>query len=292
MPVDLSIIIVNFNTRDLTVNCIKSVINNTKDLRYEIILVDNASADGSLEALSKFDIKIIRNSQNLGFSKANNIGIKEASGKAILLLNSDTKTHNNSIKEAYLKLKEADILTVKIKGEDGKNQQAGGFGPNLFNLFCWAFFLDDIPGLNRFIRPYQISDLSFFNQDRKVDWVMGAFFMMKRQVVKRIGVLDENIFMYGEEMEYCRRARDDGFKIKYFSQPEIIHYGMGSSESGEGAILGEYRALKYFFSKYGNKITNFIIGVIIKLSIILRIVMFSLFDKNKARIYEKAYKNI
>lgn len=290
MKVDLSIIIVNYNTKDLTTSCIKSIMEFTKGFNYEIILVDNASTDGSVEEIEKLDVKIIKNKKNLGFSRGNNQGIQIAQGQAILLLNSDTKIYNNAINQALDKLKEADILTVRIKSEDGKNQQAGGYGPNLFNLFCWAFFIDDIPFLSKLIKPYQISNLKLFNEDRQLDWVIGAFFLMKKEVVGRIGGLDENIFMYGEEMEYCRRARDAGFKVRYYSEPEIIHYGMGSSETGEGAIIGEYRALKYFFKKYGNLLSNFFLNLIIKMSIILRIVIFSFSRPHKAKIYAKAYK--
>lgn len=303
--VELSIIIINYNTKDMTRNCIESVVEHTTGLNYEIILIDNASSDGSAEYFENFcfgsdraarlaarqvPCHYIKNTKNLGFSKANNQGIKIAKGAAILLLNSDTKICDNAIGEAVLKLKTADILTINIKSENGKSQQAGGFGPTLFNLFCWAFFIDDLPIFNRLIRSYQISDLSFFEKDEKVDWVMGAFFLMKRKVVEKVGMLDENIFMYGEEMEYCRRARDAGFKIRYYHEPSIIHFGMGSAESGEGAIVGEYRALRYFFQKYEDEWQNFILKIIIKISICLRILIFSLIDRPKSKVYEKALK--
>jgi hypothetical protein len=292
MKVDLSIIIVNYNTKDLTISCIKSVQEHTKGLNYEIILVDNASDDGSIEEIKKLGVKIIQNAKNFGFSKANNQGIKIARGDTILLLNSDTEIHNNAIGLASEKLKKADILTVKIKSENGENQQAGGYGPNLFNLFCWAFFIDDIHFLYKLIKPYQISYLNFFDQDRQVDWVIGAFFMMKKAVIEKIGALDENIFMYGEEMEYCRRARNAGFKIRYYSKPEIIHYGMGSSESGEGAIIGEYKALKYFFRKFQPSWQNYILNFILRSSILLRIMLYNFKGSSKAKIYAKAFKNI
>lgn len=297
---DLSIIVVNYNTKEMTQDCLTSILENTRGLNYEIILIDNGSSDGSAAHFNNFfssprresapAFKIIKNNTNLGFSKANNQGLKIASGRAILLLNSDTKICDNAIGEAVKKLKSADILTVNIKSEDGKNQQAGGFGPTLFNLCCWAFFFDDLPLFNKLIKPYQISDLHFFDRDENVDWVMGAFFLMKKEVVSRIGLLDENIFMYGEEMEYCRRARNAGYKIRYYAAPSIIHYGRGSSESGEGAIIGEYRALRYFFRKYESGWQNLILKVIIKISICLRILIFSILGNPRSKIYEKAFK--
>jgi GT2 family glycosyltransferase len=295
--IDLSIIIVSYNTKDLTQKCIESIVKNTHKVSYEIIIVDNASTDGSIEKIrnSKFEIRnsimIIENKENLGYAKANNLGIKAAKGNAYLLLNSDTLILEDAIDKAYEHLKEADIFTINLKNEDMTNQQAAGYGPNVFNIFCWAFFIDDLPILGNIIHPYQISNKSFFNQTHRVDWVMGAFFMMKKQVIDKIGFLDEKIFMYGEEMEFCKRARLKKFKIMYFSAPAIIHFGMGSSESSEGAVIGEYRALRYFFSKNHSSLTSLIINLLLRMSIIIRVIIYSALGNNRAQIYAKAYQN-
>jgi GT2 family glycosyltransferase len=311
--IDLSIIIVSFNTKELIKNCIESIIKNTNKISYEIIIVDNASNDGSVEYLNDISrdkspagqrfaagnagrrlvptIKVIKNNDNLGYAKANNLGIKAAKGKAHLLLNSDTLILAGSIDKAYEHLKKSDILTINLKNEDMTNQQAAGYGPNLFNIFCWAFFIDDLPFLNRVIHPYQISNTSFFNESHPVDWVMGAFFMMKREVVEKIGFLDEKIFMYGEEMEFCHRAKLKKFKIMYYSAPAIIHFGMGSAESSEGAVVGEYKALKYFFSKNHSLLTVKIINVLLKMSIVIRIIIYSVLGSKRTQIYAKAFQN-
>jgi GT2 family glycosyltransferase len=301
MHIDLSIIIVSYNTKELTENCIDSIINNTRVTSYEIIVIDNASTDGSVKMIDELSkkfsspfplIQLIKNKSNLGYARANNQGIKAAKGKGYLLLNSDTIILENSIDEAYEYLKEADIFTINLKNEDMTNQQAAGFGPNMFNIFCWAMFIDDLPFMNRIIKPYQISDLKYFNETHEVDWVMGAFFLMKKEVVAKTGFLDENIFMYGEEMEYCKRARNQGFSIMYFHTPSIIHLGMGSSETSEAAILGEYRALKYFFEKYYNIWRKGFLNTVIYASILLRIAIYSIINPNKAKMYEKAFKTV
>lgn len=298
---DLSIIIVSFNTDKLTQACLESIIKNTTKISYEIIVVDNGSKDKSIESLNNLktknsqsaqEIKIIENKKNLGYAKANNIGIKAAKGKAILLLNSDTVILPSAIDESYEHLRNADILTVNLKSPDMTNQQAAGFGPNMLNIFCWAFFIDDLPIVPTLVHPYQISDKSYFEKNHQVDWVMGAFFLMKRKVFESIGLLDENIFMYGEEMEYCKRARDNGFKIMYFNRPSIIHFGMGSSESSEGAIIGEYKALKYYFHKYYSGQKEILLKIIIKMSIIIRVAVFSLINRDRSKIYEKAFKSV
>ncbi len=293
--VDLSIVIVNYNTKKLTAECVESIISHTKRLNYEIIIIDNFTTDESVNFLSKEfpDIRIIANKQNLGYAKANNQGIKEAKGRAILLLNSDTKITKSDVLEKSVELlRKKDILTINIQAMDGHNQQAAGFGPNLLNLFFWAFFLDDLPILRNLVKPYQISSLKYFDTNHDVDWVIGAFFLAKREVFEKTGYLDERIFMYGEEMEFCRRARKNGYNVGYFCQPSIIHYGMGSAESSDSAIIGEYQALKYFFQKHEPQWKNYILSAIIKASIVLRIIIFNLIRRKKAKIYAKAFYKV
>lgn len=297
--IDLSIIIVSYNTKKLTAKCIESIVKNTHKISYEIIIVDNASNDGSVEFLNQFCrenpdivISLIKNNSNVGYAKANNQGIKKAKGKAILLLNSDTIISENSIDNAYKHLKNADILTINLKNPDMTNQQAAGFGPNFLNIFCWAFFLDDFPFVDKIIKPYQISKIKYFEKTHEVDWVMGAFFLMKREVVQKIGYLDEKIFMYGEEMEFCKRAQLKKFKIYYFSSPSIVHLGMGSADTCEGAIIGEYKALKYFFRKYYSKHLMFFLIILLKISILLRMLIYSIIDRTRYEIYKKAFKII
>ncbi len=295
MGIDLSVVIVNYNTKNLTIDCLESIFNHTHKINFEIILIDNNSTDNSVENIKrKFQrVRIIQNSRNVGYAKANNQGIKAAKGKSILLLNSDTKIiFDKTLEKAINYLKKADILTINIQSPNGRNQQAAGFGPTLLNLFFWAFFLDDLPIIRDIVKPYQISNLSFFNNNHQVDWVIGAFFLAKRDVFEKVGLLDEKIFMYGEEMEFCRRVREKGYKIGYFSTPSIVHYGMGSAESSDSAIIGEYRALKYFFQKHEVKWKNYILNAIIRISIILRIIIFSLIGNSRLKNYEKAYSKV
>lgn len=296
MKPDLSIVIVNFNTAAMTADCLQSIIDHQQNLKLEIILIDNASFDESLTLFkSKFGqkVKIVENQENIGFAAANNQGSKLAHSDNILFLNSDTLIIDNSLSKALSHLKEADLLTVKIKSKSGENQQAGGFGPNLFNLFLWAFFIDDLPNVHRIFKPYQISNLNFFNREQELDWVIGAFFLIKKSVFEKVGGFDENIFMYGEEMELCRRVKQSGFIIKYFPDCEIIHFGNGSSGGDrKNAIIGEFTALQYFFQKHGSKKVVGIVKLILKAAAGLRAVLFRMLKMPNFEVYEKIFYSL
>lgn len=161
--IDLSIIIVSFNTRKILQDCIESVLKYKKSINLEIVLVDNNSKDGTVDDFENKDlvysknkkvIKIIKNNQNFGFAKANNQGIKIAKGKYILLLNSDTLIETNVFSEMvdFLNIhKNAGVVSSMLRNKDGSNQGTGGYFPNLFRVFCWMFFIEDIPFLDKFI---------------------------------------------------------------------------------------------------------------------------------------------
>src|SRR3972149_594788 len=159
--IDVSVIIVNYNTKDMTGECIKSVMEKTKGITFEIIMIDNASPDSSAEALlpltKKYPLKIIANKDNKGFGGGNNQGLKIAQGNYLLLLNTDTLLKTNVIKdmidwmEAHPKV---GISSCALKNRDGTLQGTGGYFPTLFKVFAWMSFLEDIPGLDSLIKPF------------------------------------------------------------------------------------------------------------------------------------------
>jgi len=239
----LSIIIVSFNTKKLLQNCLKSVFSQTKGIDFEVIVVDNASKDGSAAMVKKEfpRAKLIQNQRNLGFAKANNKGIKQAKGEWLLLLNSDTKIINNAL--------------AKLVNFAQKQPGLGIAGPRLLNV-------DHSPQLST--APFYtlpITAISLFKGDRwlrqspekikKVDWVSGACFLIKKQVIQKIGFLDEKFFMYVEEMEYCYRAKKNGFLTFFYPGSEVLHFERGSSVDGkEKAILSIYKGLIFFYKKH------------------------------------------
>src|SRR3989344_8797060 len=202
---DLSVIIVNWNTKKLLEDCLKSIYKFTKEISFEVIVVDNGSKDGSQALVKeKFpQVKLILNKSNLGFTKANNQGIEVAKGKYILLLNSDTYLIENSLKKIITraqKFKNLGALGSQLLNEDKSIQQSVGFFPNLPQVFLWMTFIDDLVG-GQYLKPYHVDHDAFYKKDREVDWGTAAAVLVPRTVIKKVGKLDENIFMYGEETE-------------------------------------------------------------------------------------------
>lgn len=254
----LSIIIVNYKTYILTKQTIESVVYNQYLFDYEIILVDNASKDESIEALSKDfkdlvlenRLKIIENEENLGFAKANNIGIKNANGKYILLLNSDTVVAENNL-ECCLKEMEKDkeigALGCKVVLEDGRLDHAckRGFPTPKASLY-YFLKLDKKNPLK-----YGQYDALHLKEDEEgeVDALMGAFMLMPKKVLDEVGVLDETFFMYGEDIDLCYRIKQAGYKIMYYPKVHIIHYKGGSSKKRRTKIIYDFHEAMWIFYK-------------------------------------------
>ena len=255
--IDLSIIIVNYNTKAHLRNCLNSIVENTKDVDYEIILVDNASSDGSVMMLQQeFPfVGVIENTQNLGFAKANNQGIRISQGEYILLLNSDTVVLNGCLAEVLRFAREnknAGIIGCKVLNPDKTLQFSCYHQPNLLTELC--FFTKTI--IKDFWDP-----ISYFkymkywdhNQIREVDCVSGCFFWLKRELIEQVGLLDETFFMYYEDAEFCVRIRrKSNFKIYYYPYAEVIHLqGASTSVDNYNCVSLEhcYKGAKYYLKK-------------------------------------------
>lgn len=287
----LSIIIVSFNTKDLLQQTIESI---PKKKEREIIVVDNASKDGSCEMVEENypDVKLIKNKENVGFSQANNQGIKISSGKLILLLNSDTKILNEALDKLarYMqKNPEVGISSCQLLNPDGSIQPQGGYLPRLSNVSFWMLFIDDLPLVGKYLSPYQLRDKSAYTKERLVGWVGGAAMCIRRRVIEAVGFLDERIFMYAEDVEYCLRASKKGFKIGFTPEPKIMHYGQQSSGGAPtNAWLGEFQGIKYIFRNHKPKWEYPILRLFLKLGALLRMIIFGILGGRK-EVYE-AYK--
>jgi GT2 family glycosyltransferase len=213
----VSIIVINWNGKNLLRNCLKSIKNNTGYPNFEVIVVDNAINDGSQKMIKKsFSwVKLIENKKNLGFSKANNIGIKNSKADYYFLLNNDTQVMKNWLKN-IIEVAESDpkigIIGCKLLYPNGKLQHGG----EVINLIHVAenIGFDNIHRLNGNV-----------NKNREVPAVVGAAFLIKKTVVENIGLLDEEYDpIYREETDYCLRARYFGYKIYYVADSVIIHH--------------------------------------------------------------------
>lgn len=301
---DLSIVIINFNTKKLTAECIKSVFKNTKGITFEIIMVDNASSDGSVKAVEKlagkYPVKIKANKENVGFGQGNNQGMKIAKGRYILLLNTDTILKNNLLFEMVRwmdKNKDVGIVSCALKNVDGSIQGTGGYFPTLLRVFAWMSFLEDIPLLDQIIKPFHpmhgqsffYKGEGFFKKSAERDWVTGAFFLMRKEVIKDVGYFDKDYFMYTEEVDYCFRAKEKGWKVWYMPKWSIIHYG-GASSTREFPILSEYKGVKTFYRKHMPSWQYPVLRFLLKLGAFLRIFILGLLKgPEAAKTYAKAF---
>ncbi len=255
---DLSIIIVNYKTLELTSNCIDSIIkSNLKNIDYEIILIDNASNDGSIEKIeAQFpSLKVIKNVDNLGFSKANNQGIRASSGETLLLLNSDTIVDFNTLREslAFLKKrKNVGALGCKVLLPSGKLDPAckRSFPTPLNGIYHQLRLDDAFPDSQRF----GAYNLTYVDENKTcvVDCIMGAFMMVPRQVIETVGLLDEDFFMYGEDIDWCYRIKEAGYQIIYYPEVRIFHHkkASGIGKRNPKVIAAFYDSMGIFYRKH------------------------------------------
>src|SRR3989344_164823 len=293
---DLSVIIVNWNTKKLLEDCLRSIFKFTKDVGFEIIIVDNGSEDGSQAMVEKKfpQVKLIPNEDNLGFAKANNQGIKIAKVEYVLLLNSDTYLIENSFKKLVEKVDKFDdfgALGPLLLNEDRSIQQSVGYFPDLPQIFWWMTFIDDLSG-GTMLKPYHVDHDSFYKSEHEVDWVTGAAFFIPTKVIYKVGLLDEKIFMYGEDFEWCFRIKKSGFKVYFSPVAKIVHIGGGSvNKVRTNAFVGEFRGLVYFYKKYKSHASLQILLFLLKMGTLLRIAAFAIFGRIKtAKSYVEVLK--
>ena len=240
----ISIIIINYNTFTLTGNCIRSVIEHTNATEYETILVDNAStecdADKFLQEFSS--IKLIKSDKNGGFAFGNNIGLEQATGDYILLLNSDTVLIEDSISKCVEYLQqhtETGVLGCRMTYSNGKIQ----YSARRFRSVSWELL--DLFRFITWLMPYKIRAKrmlgKYFRHDENTecDWVNGAFFLLPRKIIDQLPgkKLDDCFFMYGEDQLWCEQIKSLGYKILFYTGTTIIHVNSGSTDRSKQLTL-------------------------------------------------------
>jgi GT2 family glycosyltransferase len=229
----ISIIIVSWNVRDLLLDCIRSVREQMQldQHEWEIIVVDNASSDGSVEALQgrETGVRLIANRENVGFGRANNQGYRAAKGRTILLLNPDTVVLDHAIDRLLRKLDtqpRVGVLGCRLLNADLSFQRwTGGHLPTLGNLACHFFFLYKLLPSQMLPRPLYLEDDP--TEDRRPSWVSGACMLIRREAVEatgcKDGIFDSRFFLYGEDMDFCRRLERAGWEVMYTPAAAVVH---------------------------------------------------------------------
>lgn len=254
--IDLSVIIVNYNTKALLKQAIDSIYNSRPELTYEVIVSDNHSKDGSVELLSEHykDVRLIANDENLGFAKANNIAIRHSRGRYVLLLNSDTIVVDGCLGDCinYMDTyQEIGALGCKVVLPDGKLDLAcrRSFPTPEVSLYRMLGLSKLFPHHQKF-GSYNLTYLDE-NEISEVDSIVGAFMLLRREVVEQVGLLDEDYFMYGEDIDWCYRIKQAGWKVLYYPKAKIIHYKGASGGKKNPKIIYEfYRAMHLFYKKH------------------------------------------
>lgn len=315
-PIKLSVILVSFNTAELTQKCLESVISDVTQSKTlakscEIFVVDNNSADDSIKVIKSLitkstnllPLKLIQNKENLGFAKANNQALKQARGEYILLLNSDTIVQNGALEALVNALQNTNpsdernkigLVAASLRNPDGSYQSQGGDKISLIAAKVQWLMLDDFPIIGKFLPSLQ-KKLKQPPLDRSIQpmgWVGATALCIPRKLYESIGGLDESIFMYAEDMEFCLRAQRAGWGSAIAHQAKIVHVGSASSNS-EQAKLGEVRGILQFWPKYFGETSTLLLKLIFSFGSCLRFCLFTLLGRGaQANIYSKILRQL
>ena len=273
--VDISVVIVSWNAKNFLEECLRSLADAPTSRKTEIIVVDNASSDGSPEMVeTNFPrVKLIKSDQNLGFAKANNVGIRESTGRYVSLINSDVKVLSNCLDPLVDYLEQhPDVGNVgpKILNRDRTLQSSCRRFPTLWNNFCEASGLSKV---FRGSRLFSSEHMVFFPHDREldVDVLVGCFWMVRKDTFEEVGLLDEDFFIYAEDVDWCRRCWDAGWRIAFFPGTQAIHYRGGSSANDPARFAAEQRrAVLHYWEKHHGPLRQAGIRVIMSFRDLLR----------------------
>lgn len=268
---DLSVVIVNYQTFDLTRNTINSILKYEYPFSYEIIVVDNASEDNSLSNLKDYfkdSVKFISSKENNGFAAGNNQGLRIAGGKYLLLLNSDTVVWENTLEKIYNFMENNPFVGAcgcRVLLADGTLDKACKRSfPNVKNSFYRLFHIPT----NSKEDNYNLDNLPD-DGIYEIDCLTGAFIFARKKCLDSVGLLDETFFMYGEDIDLCYRIKQDNWKIFYFGEAKMTHFKGASSKKQKSKLIYEfYRAMYIYYKKHHANSTSFFVNFIVYLGIV------------------------
>ena len=275
--IKLSIVIVSYNSLTFLRECLESIVQNPPECSSNIIVSDNASADGSVEMLEKYfnNIKLIKNVKNVGFAKAANIAIMTSDSEYILLLNSDCQVFKGSLDGLVSfmdEYTEAGVQGPKIVNSDGSLQYSCRSFPSFIDAGMHALLVNITPD-NRFTRRYKLLDTKR-DKPFEVDWVSGSSMLIRRAALDETGLLDENYFMYVEDTDLCYRMWQKGWKVIYNPGTCIMHHIGGSTKNERNrASIRMQKSALYFFWKNNKKTPKVLLLPVILMVLGLRILL-------------------
>ena len=254
---DVSIIIVNWNTKKLLLDCIRSIHETVKNISFEIWLVDNASSDGSVEAVKQnySDVKIIQNKKNLGFAAANNIALERMCGQYALLLNTDTILTNGAVEDLFdfmEKNQDAGMACGQLLNQDGSKQNSIANFPGIHSLICnesllQLLFPRKFPGKRR-----------KYKKPVEVDSCIGACLMVRKKAMDEVGLLDKRYFFFFEETDWAYRMKQAGWKIYFVPSAGIFHIQGQTVGHNASSRIMFYRSRYIYFKKWHSRSYSFV----------------------------------
>jgi GT2 family glycosyltransferase len=258
----LSIVIVTWNVKKYAAECLTSLAQATEGLSSEIIVIDNASADGTTELIrAQFPhVKLIESGANLGFARANNVGIKLATGNYVCLINPDVNVPADCLHKMFQFMEQRPtigLLGPKMLGSNGAVCRSGMRFPTIWNGLLRALALDSLFKGTGIFGGWLMSDFQF-DRTRDIDVLNGWFWMARKEALEQVGLLDERFFMYGEDLDWSKRFHRAGWRVVFYADAEAVHYGGASSSNSPVRFYIEMqRANLQYWKKHHGRISFF-----------------------------------
>ena len=295
-----TIIILSYNTKDITDTCLRkakaAAAYSKKILGNEItiVVVDNNSQDGSCEMIKKkySDVHSMFLAENVGCSRGNNLAMVEVSTPFILLLNSDAYLNKDTLEKSleYMANNQScDVLCVRQIYRDGRFQPFGGSLPTPWRTIFWTLGIESLPVIKHFIHPIYQYTPSFFDKEQHMEWCSTAFFMLRKKVYEKTGGFDESLFLFVEDMEWCKRIKDNHFAICYTPSISIVHLGGSTSKKlSQIVLLERHTEGMLYFHKVHYPRSLRCISRFLFAGMMLRAAFYAVIGKNeKAKAYKK-----
>ena len=271
---DLSVVIVNWNTRELLAQCLESIFGARPEQDIEVFVIDNASSDSSSDMVrERFpQVRLIENDQNVGFARANNQAIRSSDGRYVLLLNSDTSVNPGAFDalvgfmDSY---PQAGASGARLLNLDSSLQYSCSPAPSLGGEFKRLFHLPGVRSDGYY--PMHTWDQS---RARQVDVILGACLMLRHQALDQVGLLDEDYFMYSEEVDLCHRIKAAGWELYWVPQAQVVHLGGQSTRQvSEAMFLHLYQAKLIYFRKQHGRVQAFLYKILIMAAALSRLIL-------------------
>jgi N-acetylglucosaminyl-diphospho-decaprenol L-rhamnosyltransferase len=254
MGTDLAAIIVNYNAGEFLRRCVSSVIGAAGDVEVEVVIVDNASRDGSADAVAseRSDLRVIRNDRNVGFAAAANQGIAATDAPFVFLLNPDAEIAGGTLGALVKVARErprVGAIGCLVRNPDGTIQPSARRVPRLLEALMHAFLGPFAPG-NRWSRSYTMADWDR-TSEREVEWISGSAMLLRRQAIEEVGPFDEGFFMYVEDVDLCTRLRAAGWTVLFSPEVQVVHeIGVSARGQSRRMAFAHSASIYRYFKKH------------------------------------------